>query len=238
MCAWFGKGVLVFYIHLSIFQGVLSNVVNWKALNSQYYEDKVYVDKIKPMLRSGERRNIGHHADHIYLSHTDKQGHPVDDRSHIDTTYSDPDIVKDSAKVRGTISTSDDTIYDRAFRTLFTPLGLGSVVKQFNRVADVKSKSFSKDAESVVVNVERVVKNKPANLGSSVLNQFRKIEDVKAKSFHRGGTAHSSESKDVGKFQNQSLDRETMDFMRRLMDDLTHLGNYSTPVDTGLIIGM
>lgn len=71
----------------------------------------------------------------------------------------------------------------------------------------------------------------------TAIRQLRTVNDWKAKSFSPTSNNLPLLKNDKSQ-QLKSLDAEIMDFMFEMMDEFTHLGNYSVPVDTSMILSV
>lgn len=75
------------------------------------------------------------------------------------------------------------------------------------------------------------------NIGTAI-RQLRTVNDWKAKSFSPTANNNISRLTEDDSQRFKSLDVEILDFMYEMMDEFTHLGNYSPPVDTSMILSV
>ncbi|XP_056010431.1 protein ABHD18-like isoform X2 [Ostrea edulis] len=102
---------------------------------------------------------------------------------------------------------------------------------------DYTVQDYHKDVEQALLRI-RDAGSQVDSIGTAI-RQLRTVNDWKAKSFSSMTHDACIRKPNVDNSPPfKSLDVEILDFMWEMMDEFTHLGNYSTPVDPSMIISI
>ncbi|XP_061164774.1 protein ABHD18-like [Saccostrea echinata] len=100
---------------------------------------------------------------------------------------------------------------------------------------DYTVQDYHKDVEKALLRIKEAG-SQVDSIGTAI-RQLRTVDDWKAKSF--SSISHNiSQSNVINRKQLKSFDAEILDFMWEVMEEFTHLGNYSSPVDTSIILSL
>lgn len=243
-------------------EGVLSGAINWKLLESQYKSDKVYQAEIEKMVTiieddafmAGQEfaKNYPRSMTHVNL--------PTNQ-----TTSSTPTVNNDNS---GNINASARVPVDDNSQTLENTLDIGKYKTDMQKMtadnndlnnivnkSDVASEgsssapSTSKEDNDVTTPAMKTSSSTLKNIGGLFKVNTKTGPNNKDVATPLGAEARrdllqvlneklgiSSNAK-----KNRSLnwrEHEALHFMRGIMDECTHLRNFSTPVDTSLIIAV
>ncbi|KAL7646588.1 UNVERIFIED_CONTAM: hypothetical protein RMT77_001839 [Armadillidium vulgare] len=198
-------------------QGVLSGAINWEQLKNQYFSDQVFRNELFNMIHSPE----GHFRVFHEVGQKFAREFP-ESLKQVQVLQS-----KDSKKSEAKESLKSSSEYS---------------VEYANQVSSSKPRSFI-NALNVLEKIS-FSKLKRKDNNSNLLLKFKKDkENISNPHNWHPVEIRPSTAKDKPPITFQpyvsvrdSLTWEALQFMRGIMDECTHLGNFDVPVDTSLII--
>ncbi|KAL5012494.1 hypothetical protein ScPMuIL_011045, partial [Solemya velum] len=198
--------------------GVMSDAIPWDVLQSQYYEDSVYEKEILHLLHSPERD--GKTAYNIGQSFVKNYPQTLVDIKAAHLKYENTD---NKTPIQGTTSSDNSQ---------FPPVDCLTTSNRNMFESKEIATNNSHNPDSKAKQDTRLVKS----LSMDKLSQLRfyAARGRKGSSENNNQVEKKTEGKKI--VSSVSLKEEAIDFMVGVMDECTHLGNFSTPVDTELII--
>ncbi|XP_071520706.1 protein ABHD18 isoform X2 [Panulirus ornatus] len=245
-------------------QGVMSGAINWEMLKNQYFSNEVFRDELFNMIQSPEGHfPVYHEVGQKFvrdfpgsLSHVERlmqdqvgeheqKNENVSGSNHTRSEVSDSGLkydirnaqnIRNKSKLHGTNPVPQyytDTMHSASS-------GGGSISLSLPRFNILQSVGFSKSKISKGPSSQT---NKPAS--ENILIGYRKAKSKVSKPVHEftpvGIRPKKAANTKTVKFEpymevKDTLTWEAVQFMRGVMDECTHLGNFSVPVDPSLVI--
>lgn len=242
-------------------QGVLSGAISWKTLETQFFENSIYQDELSHLIVSPEDHQkdkaywMGQQFVKDFSQNYDKlqemHHHFLDDRQglHPHTSVSTPANHRPS--LNSLMQASVGTV----------PFPTGSVFSKAREKEDRSAGSSALEPDPALQLVQPAISSLThppssdastlkvlTSSSSSLLGDSLSLKHAvsKAKLSRTGGqpasgTRQSKLSRWTGgsrdpSSQSHTLQEEAVNFMVGVMDECTHLGNFSIPLDPSLII--
>ncbi|KAK8732319.1 hypothetical protein OTU49_007021 [Cherax quadricarinatus] len=245
-------------------QGVLSGAINWEMLKNQYFSNEVFREDLFNMIQSPEGHFPVYHEVGLKfardfpgsLSHVERlmedQGQErksakVCENSIDKNEKNNSGVISDSIDAQSTRNISKmerpDTISQYYANTVHSvassggPLSISLSLPRFNILQTL---GFSK----LKIGKGQSSQDK-SSVSNNVLVGFRNTKSKISKPIHEltpvGIRPKKSMNTRTVKFEpymqvKDTLTWEAVQFMRGVMDECTHLGNFSVPVDPSLVI--
>ncbi|KAL8609188.1 hypothetical protein ACOMHN_062428 [Nucella lapillus] len=205
-------------------QGVMSGAIPWKTLETQFFENSVYQEELSKLIVSPE----DHYGEAYRLGQQFVKdfSRNYDQLQEMHQTYLDS-----SSPLAFNTATGEDPPTDHASRRPMVQASVGVPIPHSGgpRVSSPSSAS-STTGDSLSLK-HALSKSKLSRSAPSVMNVLPRSEKTLQ---HAASKSQVSRSSDES--SSQTLQQEAVNFMVGVMDECTHLGNFSVPVDPRLII--
>ncbi|XP_012255818.2 protein ABHD18 isoform X2 [Athalia rosae] len=202
-------------------EGVMSASINWDLLESQYFSDEVYQNDLAKMVKVVAQDDAFLAGQH-FAKHFPESMNRMNELKK-ETTETDRPVPGDSKKEHKTsgenLSRKAHSLTDVQNNKNSAALDIGS---NNHSSKDITGNSRIKTDHNTVESAQRITTEKaaasifPLNI---IANKLKPSENEALK-------------------DSKWREREALQFMRGVMDECTHLGNFEVPVDTDLIIAV
>ncbi|XP_013167668.1 PREDICTED: uncharacterized protein C4orf29 isoform X3 [Papilio xuthus] len=244
-------------------QGVMSHSINWDLLEDQYLSDGAYREKLSKMVTIVDEAFLAGkkfartYSEKVKLgiqtnTQIEKQEHLIkslkcdsykdliicqendkvknEKTKNIDLNTKVPiKIVKSEASDSDKIQKSPEKVLDNAKLKQTEKLITSEISRNESSLKSVKTNTEkSKETEQTrneIVHIDKKSEKKSWNVSEMTSDFWTNLPFLK-----------SGKKIDIGKIHWR--DREALQFMRGIMDECTHLSNFSVPYDTSLIIAV
>ncbi|XP_026274817.1 protein ABHD18 isoform X2 [Frankliniella occidentalis] len=233
-------------------EGVMSGAIPWDVLNYQYFSDDIYREEIRKMVTiiEDDAFKAGQHFIKKYSDKIDNLQNLQPDQQH-EKEKSDSNLKSSNGIPASEVLSSKDPGS--------CPLMAEGDEKKHDSV-DLLAKSFAAMSNTIETDTEREktdAEKEKERLGKDILDSLAdsKLQmltyKVKSSSDQPADVKREVQDYQLRKVVGRKLpfsllgispakvrDAEAMQFMRGIMDECTHLKNFSVPVDTSLIIAI
>lgn len=248
-------------------QGVMSGAIPWDVLEYQYFSDDVYREEIRKMVTiiDDDAFKAGQHFVQKYSADTDNLKNLQTSEKTDDELFSSKRLVNegDPSNMKAQQDPDKCPLMDQndvsskktvdALAQSFAAMS-SNIVEEYETKSgkEIKKEELGKDIlDSLSESKLKLLTFKVKSSDDQSAEVKREIEDYQLRkdwALRRELQDSPSEVDQVvgrklpfsilGLKSNSVRDREAMQFMRGIMDECTHLKNFSVPVDTSLIIAI
>lgn len=248
-------------------QGVMSGAIPWDVLEYQYFSDDVYREEIRKMVTiiDDDAFKAGQHFVQKYSADTDNLKNLQTSEKTDDELFSSKRLVNegDHSNMKAQQDPDKCPLMDQndvsskktvdALAQSFAAMS-SNIVEEYETKSgkEIKKEELGKDIlDSLSESKLKLLTFKVKSSDDQSAEVKREIEDYQLRkdwALRRELQDSPSEVDQVvgrklpfsilGLKSNSVRDREAMQFMRGIMDECTHLKNFSVPVDTSLIIAI
>ncbi|XP_025084839.1 LOW QUALITY PROTEIN: protein ABHD18-like [Pomacea canaliculata] len=246
-------------------QGVMRKAISWKTLKNQFFENSVYQEEISKLLISPEYEQQAYNMGQEFVKGLTSNNEKLEQtymeflrNSFVETNSKDETLKADNQKnVRESLPSSVQLsvketlgLTGRALDKMDPPI-LFHFCKPLLHLSGVLAQAFlsmwhrllnQKLAAHLMLSSQQLsiqgVKTKYLyRMNPSSASGQQLLQHAVSKSKLSHGSQSSSASRDaVLDEQAHSLEQEATNFMIGVMDECTHLGNFSIPIDPNLVI--
>lgn len=208
--------------------GILSEAIPWRVLQTQYHEEQVYATEIKKLIQSPEDvvKAYGVEVSQGYPESVEELTQILSNlrnqnKDFIKKTYSNfkTDACENAMSLLKQVGTNNF-------------LALQSNNDSQSRKVNEKSSTVSNHSNSNLRYISPVIERDNNSMKAAGKSRYLSLSYALAKT--QIGKTKKSKAEEK-QFSNR-ISEEALKFMRDVMEEFTHLGNYSQPVDTSLII--
>ncbi|KAK7066697.1 hypothetical protein SK128_016797 [Halocaridina rubra] len=235
-------------------QGVLSGAINWEMLKNQYFSNEVFREELFNMIRSPEGHfSVYHEVGQKFARDFPKSLSHVENLMKESKSEAKGDVTAAMEPEKGNTNADCNTRSEQN-----TPLN--NVEYEVNANKKVQGSSFNNGSRSGItlslpnINIlqgfgltkSKVSKQKSEGSKQNILLGYGKSKSSITKNVPHDFTPVGIRPKDAANMKpvkfdpyikiKDTLTWEAVQFMRGVMDECTHLGNFSVPVDPSLII--
>ncbi|CAL4065394.1 unnamed protein product, partial [Meganyctiphanes norvegica] len=231
-------------------QGVLSGAINWEMLKNQYFSNKVFREELFNMITSPEGspfcirhfpiyHEVGQKFAREFPSSLDYV-QQLKERNGLNTMHNPRErhIIEGQTPIFNTVKCRDANSSHNSENTM----GKNIIRKFGSRTSNLAfnslRKSVSKKSKSQIQSTNEA---SPSGLLIKYQKSKSNVQSKKEQLIPTGIRPQSAADTKPVMFEpymkvKDTLTWETLNFMRGVMDECTHLGNFSVPVDPELVI--